>query len=103
MSVTIEKGEQIDRDHVLHKLVDIQYRRNDDDFSRGTFRVRGDVVEIFPVYEEDRAIRVEWFGDEIEAISEVDPLRGKVLRSLDRMMVHPGSHYVTPADRMTRA
>ena len=77
--VKLEKGEELRRDELLRKLVDIQYERNDVDFHRGTFRVRGDVVEIFPAYEEATAIRVEFFGDEIEAIKEVDPLRGKVL------------------------
>ena len=90
------------RDAVLRRLVEIQYERNDVDFSRGTFRVRGDTVEIFPAYEREKAIRVEWFGDEIETISEVDPLRGKVLRKIDEVSIFPGSHYVTPADRLTR-
>ena len=71
------------RDELLRRLVEIQYERNDVDFHRGTFRVRGDVVEIFPAYEDETAIRIEFFGDEIEAITEVDPLRGKVLRKLD--------------------
>src|SRR3954469_22929774 len=77
--IKLEKGTEIRRDVLLRQLVDIQYARNDVDFHRGTFRVRGDVVEIFPAYEEAVAIRVEFFGDEIEAIKEVDPLRGKVL------------------------
>src|SRR6478752_7060287 len=80
--IKLEKGTEHRRDTLLRRLVDIQYQRNDIDFHRGTFRVRGDVVEIFPAYEEATAIRVEFFGDEIEAIKEVDPLRGKVIGSL---------------------
>src|SRR6187399_1906186 len=101
--VKLERGTELRRDELLRKLVDIQYQRNDVDFHRGTFRVRGDVVEIFPAYEEAVAIRVEFFGDEIEAISRVDPLRGRVLGSLDRYSVYPGSHYVTPKEQMSRA
>ncbi|HEX4478047.1 MAG TPA: excinuclease ABC subunit UvrB, partial [Polyangiaceae bacterium] len=101
--IEIVKGEQVRRDDLLRRLVDIQYERNDVDFHRGTFRVRGDVVEIFPAYEEATAIRVEFFGDEVDAIREVDPLRGKVLGSLDRYAVYPGSHYVTPRQQLQRA
>jgi excinuclease ABC subunit B len=103
MKIDLETGVEVRRDAVLRRLVEIQYDRNDIDFSRGTFRVRGDVVEIFPAYEREKAIRIEWWGDEIEAISEVDPLRGKVLRKLDEVSIFPGSHYVTPADQLTRA
>ncbi len=103
LHIPIEVGQQLDRDKLLRQLVDVQYDRNDVDFHRGTFRVRGDVVEIFPVYEESVAIRVEFFGDEIETISEVDPLRGRVLRQLERYAIFPGSHYVTPKDQITRA
>lgn len=103
MSVTLNVGDNIDRDRALHNLVDIQYRRNETDFSRGTFRVRGDVVEIFPMSEEDIAVRVEWFGDEIEGISKVDPLRGVKLASLDTITIRPASHYVTPASQMVVA
>ena len=100
MLVTVEVGMQIDRDSLLRKLVDIRYDRNDYDFSRGNFRVRGDVVEIFPAYEELSAIRIEFFGDEIELIAEIDPLRGTVLREHERMAIYPGSHYVVdPANR----
>src|SRR3982750_2383198 len=81
----LEAGREIDRQQMLRKLVDIQYKRNDVDFHRGTFRVRGDVVEIYPAYEEERAIRVEFFGDEIESISEIDPLRGIRLQKLPRI------------------
>jgi excinuclease ABC subunit B len=103
MKLDLARGVEVRRDAVLRRLVEIQYERNDIDFSRGTFRVRGDTVEIFPAYEREKAIRVEWFGDEIDAISEVDPLRGKVLRKLDEVSIFPGSHYVTPADRLTKA
>jgi excinuclease ABC subunit B len=101
--INIVKGEELRRDNLLRMLVDIQYERNDTDFHRGTFRVRGDVVEIFPVYEESVAVRVEFFGDEVDGIHEVDPLRGKILRSLDRYSIFPGSHYVTPRQQLDRA
>ncbi|HWA76976.1 MAG TPA: excinuclease ABC subunit UvrB [Polyangiaceae bacterium] len=101
--IEIVKGEELRRDELLRRLVDIQYERNDTDFHRGTFRVRGDVVEIFPVYEEALAIRVEFFGDEVESISEVDPLRGRILQSIDRYAVYPGSHYVTPRQQLDRS
>jgi excinuclease ABC subunit B len=101
--INIVKGEELRRDNLLRQLVDIQYERNDTDFHRGTFRVRGDVVEIFPVYEEALAIRVEFFGDEVDGIHEVDPLRGKVLGSLDKYSIFPGSHYVTPRQQLDRA
>jgi len=85
----------MDRREVLSKLVEILYERNDIDFHRGTFRVRGDRVEIFPAYEEERAIRVEFWGDTVEAIREIDPLRGQTLRPLKRVTIYPASHYVT--------
>jgi excinuclease ABC subunit B len=103
MKLDLARGLEVRRDAVLRRLIEIQYERNDVDFSRGTFRVRGDTVEIFPAYEREKAIRIEWFGDEIDAISEVDPLRGKALRKLDEVSIFPGSHYVTPADRLTKA
>jgi len=96
MLLYLEAGMEKDRREVLRKLVEILYERNDLDFHRGTFRVRGDRVEIFPAYEEDRAIRVEFFGDEVESIKEIDPLRGKTLRNLAKVTVYPASHYVTP-------
>ena len=83
--------------------MEIQYERNDIDFHRGTFRVRGDIVEIFPPYEEERAYRVEFFGDTIDGIALVDPLRGKKLGALSRLAVYPGSHYVTTRDNLVRA
>src|SRR5438128_34160 len=100
MLVFLEEGQTIERDRVLRKLVDIQYQRNDYDFHRGTFRVRGDTVEVFPAYEENRAVRVEFFGDEVEALYEIDPLRGKVVRKLQSVAIYPASHYVTTSDRM---
>jgi excinuclease ABC subunit B len=103
MLVFLERNAPADRDRVLRKLVDIQYQRNDYDFHRGTFRARGDVVEIFPAYEEARAIRVEFFGDVVDAITEIDPLRGQVLRRLDKVAIYPASHYVTTPERMELA
>ncbi len=99
----LERGAEMDRDQMLRKLVDIQYERNDVDFHRGTFRVRGDVVEIFPAYEERRALRIEFFGDTIESIAEIDPLRGKTQRGLARVAVYPASHYVTSEPRLKLA
>lgn len=103
MLILLEEGMEIQRDEILRRLVEIQYERNDIDFHRGTFRVRGDVVEIYPAYEEERAIRLELFGDYIESISMFDPLRGKKLNSLKRIAVYPGSHYVTTKDNLSRA
>ncbi|MFO8056293.1 MAG: excinuclease ABC subunit UvrB [bacterium] len=97
------QGQQIDRDAVLRKLVEIQYERNDVDFHRGTFRVRGDVVEVFPAHESETAIRLEFFGDELETISEIDPLRGKVKRRLSDVAIYPSSHYVTYKDMLEKA
>ena len=96
MLLYLEEGVEKDRREVLSKLVEILYERNDIDFHRGTFRVRGDRVEIFPAYEEDRAIRVDFWGDTVEAIREIDPLRGKTLRQLKKVTIYPASHYVTP-------
>ncbi|MBX3233099.1 MAG: excinuclease ABC subunit UvrB [Labilithrix sp.] len=101
--IDLKVGEEFRRDNFLRMLVDIQYERNDVDFHRGTFRVRGDVVEVFPAYEHETAVRVEFFGDTVEAIREVDPLRGKVKGSLERYAIFPGSHYVTPQEQMRRA
>src|SRR5712671_3407405 len=100
MLVFLEEGQTIERDRVLRKLVDIQYQRNDYDFHRGTFRVRGDTVEVFPAYEESRAVRVEFFGDTVEGLYEIDPLRGKIIRKLQSIAIYPASHYVTTSDRM---
>jgi excinuclease ABC subunit B len=101
--IQLAVGEELRRDTLLRRLVDIQYERNDVDFHRGTFRVRGDVVEIFPTYEGETAIRVEFFGDDIESIKEVDPLRGRVKGTIERYAIYPGSHYVTPQAQMRRA
>jgi excinuclease ABC subunit B len=98
LAVTVTRGQQVGRDDVMRKLVEAQYERNDYDFSRGTFRVRGDTLEVFPAYEEDRAIRVEFFGDEVERITEFDPLRGTRLAELDKATVFPASHYATETD-----
>ena len=103
MLVFLERGEAFDRDVMLGKLVEIQYQRNDVDFHRGTFRVRGDVVEVFPAYEDSSALRIEFFGDTIESIAEFDPLRGRVLRPLSRVAIYPASHYVTTRDRLKEA
>jgi excinuclease ABC subunit B len=101
--VYLQEGDRLDRNALLRKLVEIQYQRNDVDFHRGTFRVRGDVVEVFPAHEERLAIRIELLGDAIERISEVDPLRGRVVQRLRKVPIYPGSHYVTPPDRLRRA
>ena len=103
MIIDLRQGQELRRDELLRRLVEIQYQRNEIDFHRGTFRVRGDVVEIFPAHSEDVAVRVEYWGDEIDRIAEVDPLRGKVLHELDRYGIYPGSHYVTPAEQRQRA
>ena len=103
MALSLEEGMEIARDTMLRRLVDIQYERNDVDFHRGAFRVRGDVVEIFPAYEEEQAVRVEFFGDRIESITLVDPLRGKRLGRLRRTDIYPGSHYVTTRDTVKSA
>jgi excinuclease ABC subunit B len=103
MLLYLEKGMAISREEILSKLVDIQYERNDIDFHRGTFRVRGDVIEVFPAHEGNRVIRIELFGDEVESISEVDPIRGKVIQPLEKVPIYPGSHYVTFPDRMGMA
>ena len=103
MLVQLEEGMEYPREKMLKRLVEIQYERNDVDFHRGTFRVRGDVVEIFPAYEGEQALRVEFFGDTIEAISIIDPLRGIKLGKLSKTAVYPGSHYVTTRDNLDRA
>jgi excinuclease ABC subunit B len=100
MLVSVESNAELTRDDLLKHLVQIQYERNDHDFHRGTFRVRGDVVEIFPAYENDRVVRIDFFGDVIDSISEVDPLRGQVLRKLDRALIFPGSHYATSYEKL---
>jgi excinuclease ABC subunit B len=103
LRVTLAVDMEISREKVLEKFVDIQYTRNDTDFHRGVFRVRGDRVEIFPAYEEDKAVRIDFFGDTIEGISEIDPLKGDALRSFDQMVIYPASHYVTKQKTRKRA
>lgn len=98
MNLTITAGNTQRRDDLLLHLVEMQYKRNDFEFIRATFRVRGDVIDIFPAYEEDLAIRVEMFGDEIEQISEIDPLTGKVKRRIPSVTIYPSSHHVTPEE-----
>ena len=101
LRLTLKVDMEISRDDLLAKFIDIQYTRNDQDFHRGVFRVRGDRVEIFPAYEEDKGVRIDFFGDTIEEISEIDPLKGTVLKSYDEMVIYPASHYVTK--KQTRA
>jgi len=103
MMVYLEEGGRIQRDHMLRKLVDIQYQRSDFDFHRGTFRVRGDIVEIFPAYEDSSALRIEFFDEQIETIHEIDPIRGKIQRRVDKACIYPASHYVTGEERMKQA
>ncbi len=103
MKIDLKVGEEFRRDELLRQLVDVQYQRNDVDFHRGTFRVRGDVIEVFPVDQDEIAIRIELFGDEIESIKEVDPLRGVVKRTHAQYAIYPGSHYVTPESWRERA
>jgi excinuclease ABC subunit B len=103
MHVAVRKGETVDRDDVLRRLVRIQYRRDDLERGRGAFRVRGDVLEVGPADRDDRVVRIEWFGDEIERIEEVDPLTGELLRAVDEAAFYPSSHYVTGEEALRRA
>ena len=103
LRVELREGDEIDRDKLLRDLVAMQYERNDIDFHRGTFRVRGDRVEIFPAYEDDRAIRIEFFGDEIDSLAEINPLKGTTLRSMKKTAIFPGSHYVTESETRKQA
>lgn len=103
MVISLRPGMEKDRDELVRKLIDIQYDRNDMDFKRGTFRVRGDVIEIFPVYSGDTAFRIEFFGDEIDRISEVDVLTGEIKNFVDHVAVFPGSHYVVAPEKMEAA
>jgi excinuclease ABC subunit B len=103
MHAFVEKGQKLDRDLFLKKLVAMLYERNDYDFHRGTFRVRGDTVEVFPAYEDERALRIEFFGDEVESITEMDPLRSKVLERPRRALIFPNSHYVQTDERLRQA
>jgi excinuclease ABC subunit B len=103
MSIQIEVGQTLGREDLLRHLVELQYERNDIGFTRGAFRVRGDVVDVFRSFEENRALRIEFFGDEIESLSEIDPLRGKRMQSLDKATIFPAAHYVTSRPRLERA
>lgn len=103
MVISLRQGMIKDRDEVIRKLVDIQYNRNDFDFHRGTFRVRGDIVEVFPAYVSNKAYRIEFFGDEIDKISEMDVLTGDVVAELSHIAIYPASHYIVPPDKMLRA
>ena len=103
MVISLRQGMVKDRDEVIRKLVDIQYNRNDFDFHRGTFRVRGDIVEVFPAYVSNRAYRIEFFGDEIDKISEMDVLSGDVIAELSHIAIYPASHYIVPPDKMLKA
>ncbi|MCM2358024.1 MAG: excinuclease ABC subunit UvrB [Geobacteraceae bacterium] len=103
MHIFFHQGDEYGRDELLRKLVEIQYERNDIDFRRGAFRVRGDIVEIFPAHDDERALRIEFFGDSVEAISEIDPLRGQVIQRLAKCAVYPASHYVASRATLERA
>ena len=103
MVISLRTGQERNRDELCRKLVEIQYERNDIAFERNRFRVRGDVVEIYPVYTDEFAYRVEFFGDEIERISEINPLQGTVTRIVDHAAIYPASHYVTPKDKLQEA
>src|SRR6186997_3635380 len=102
MLLPLERGQRIGRDQVLRKLVEIQYERNDLEFTRGKFRVRGDIVEVYPSYEE-QGLRIELFGDDVDDLASFDPLTGKTLRRHDKIAVYPKSHFVAPRDRTRRA
>jgi excinuclease ABC subunit B len=103
MVISLRPGMIKDRDEVVHKLIDIQYDRNDMDFRRGTFRVRGDVVEVFPAYSGSEAYRIEFFGDEVERITEIDTLTGEIRADLGHVAIFPASHYVVSREKMERA
>ncbi|OGQ04459.1 MAG: excinuclease ABC subunit B [Deltaproteobacteria bacterium RIFCSPLOWO2_12_FULL_44_12] len=103
MLLRTEAGKTFERKTLLSKLIEIQYERNDYDFHRGTFRVRGDSIEIFPAYEDCKAVRLEFFGDELEKVIEIDPLTGQLLGKLDEICIYPASHYVTPEEHLKRA
>jgi excinuclease ABC subunit B len=103
MALELKVGDSLQREDLLRRLTQMQYARNNLDFRRGTFRARGDVIEVFPIYEEELVTRIELFGDNIEALVEVNPLRGEVLRDLERTTIYPAGHYVTPRERVLRA
>ena len=101
--IPVEVGQRVSMDAIITNLVDVQYQRNDMDFHRGTFRVRGDVLEVIPAYEHERALRLEFFGDEIEAVREIDPLTGEILGNIGKTVIYPASHYVSDRDNLERA
>jgi len=101
--IPVEVGQHVTMDSICSRLVEVQYERNDVDFHRGTFRLRGDVLEVIPAYEHERALRLEFFGDEIESIREIDPLTGKQLGSIGKTVIYPASHYVSDRDNLVRA
>ncbi len=103
MTILLQVGQIADRNQLLNRLVELQYRRNDQNFHRGSFRVRGDLVELFPVHYEDRSWRFSFFGDELESISEFDPLTGEKTMALDQVRIYPNSHYVTPRPTLQQA
>lgn len=103
MVISLRPGMVKDRDEVIHKLIDIQYTRNDMDFKRGTFRVRGDVLEVFPAYSGGEAFRIEFFGDEVDRITEIDTLTGEIKAQLGHIAIFPASHYVVPKEKMEQA
>ena len=103
MHIFFHQGDDYGRDTLLRKLVEVQYERNDLDFHRGTFRVRGDVVEVFPAHNDERAYRIEFFGDTVESIAEIDPLRGQILHRLPKLAIYPASHYVATKETLERA
>ena len=103
MLIQLRRGQEVDRRLILQKLVEILYERNEADFHRGTFRARGDVIEVFPAHEDARAYRIELFGDEVERLSVIDPLRGTRIEELDKLAIYPASHYVTPKSQLDRA
>ena len=103
MHIFFHQGDNYGRDELLKKLVEVQYERNDVDFHRGSFRVRGDIVEVFPAHDDERALRIEFFGDTVENIAEIDPLRGQVLQRLSKCAIYPASHYVADRETLERA
>ncbi|KJJ69124.1 excinuclease ABC subunit UvrB [Clostridium sp. FS41] len=103
MVISLRPGMVKDRDEIIHKLIDIQYDRNDMDFKRGTFRVRGDVLEVFPAYSDSEAYRIEFFGDEVDRIAEIDTLTGEIKSQLGHIAIFPASHYVVPKEKMMEA
>jgi excinuclease ABC subunit B len=103
MTCEIAVGKELGRDRMLRRLVELAYDRNDVDFHRGTFRVKGDTVEVFPAYEGDTAVRIEFFGDTVESLAEIDPLRARVKRTMDEVTIFAASHYVTPESELKRA